>query len=317
MDFRTQRYFMTVAQELNFTRAAKKLRMSQPPLSSTIRDLEKELGVQLFIRGKRRLQLTEAGMLLYRRTEQILELAEKTKRELSDFEKELSGTLYVAAVDGRATDLLAGWIAGFREEYPRVSFDLTNGSSDEVIERLVHGLADLAVVAVPYDTERYDGISIGREPWAAIMPAEHPLAKRRGNTLPVELLKGESLALPQRPSRQASIREWLAGKGIEPDVFCPLSHYDEAAALAAHGAGIAIFPMTHVEPPEGVVVKILTKPAKYAEYVILQPKAAPLRGLPAEFVNFVRDELEAHEIRAKAQGGEKDPYAVPKGAQIL
>ena len=83
MDFRVLQYFVTVAQELNFTRAAEKLQMSQPPLSNQIRALEEELGVQLFIRGKRRLTLTDAGTLLFQRSVQMLELAEKTRRDIS------------------------------------------------------------------------------------------------------------------------------------------------------------------------------------------------------------------------------------------
>ena len=84
MDFRSLQYFIAVAQELNFTRAAEKLQMSQPPLSSQIKALEEELGVQLFIRGKRRLTLTEAGTLLLQRAVQMMELSEKTRRDLSE-----------------------------------------------------------------------------------------------------------------------------------------------------------------------------------------------------------------------------------------
>ena len=90
MDFRSLQYFITVAQELNFTRAAEKLQMSQPPLSNQIKALEEELGVQLFIRGKRRLTLTEAGTLLLQRAIQMMDLSEKTRRDLSSLGSELN-----------------------------------------------------------------------------------------------------------------------------------------------------------------------------------------------------------------------------------
>ena len=92
MDLRSLNYFTVVAEELNFTRAAQRLNMSQPPLSNQIRNLEEELGTQLFVRGGRSLQLTEAGLLLYRRAEQLLDLAERTREEVSSFAMGLSGT---------------------------------------------------------------------------------------------------------------------------------------------------------------------------------------------------------------------------------
>lgn len=161
MDLRTLRYFTVVAQERNITRAAEKLNMSQPPLSSQMRGLEEELGVTLFLRGKRRLELTEEGILLLRRANQILELTEKTRLELQERVNEVSGTLYLGMVEGRAPYLAAQWIAGFQQRYPLVRYNLWNGSSDDVLDRLGRGLADLAIIATPYDNERLGGIPVG------------------------------------------------------------------------------------------------------------------------------------------------------------
>ena len=197
MDFRVLRYFITVAQELNFTKAAAKLQMSQPPLSNAIRDLENDLGVSLFVRGKRHLQLTEAGRLLMQRAVQIMELAEKTRSDLTAYGKELTGRLFLGTVDGRAQFLAAGWITGFREEYPKVTFDLTNGSSDDVIDRLYKGLADLAFVAAPYDSEHLEGFAVGREPWIALMSENHPLALAPGEYVTLGEIAKENLIIPQ------------------------------------------------------------------------------------------------------------------------
>ena len=155
MDLRSLKYIITIAEELNITRAAEKLNMSQPPLSNQMKQLEGELGTQLFIRGKRRLKLTEAGDVLYRRAKQILELSEQTEEEIRSIEG-LSGQLNIGLVEGRAPYLLARWIAGFRLEFPNVSFNLWNGSGDDVLERLRRGLADLALIAAPYNTELMD-----------------------------------------------------------------------------------------------------------------------------------------------------------------
>ena len=176
MELRTLRYFVAVAQELNITRAAEKLRMSQPPLSNQIKGLEEELGATLFIRGKRHLRLTEEGSLLYRRAVQLLELADKTKAEFETLGEGISGMLCLGMIEGRAPYFAARWIAGFHEEFPLVRFSLWNGSSDDVLDRLNKGLIDLALIAAPYDSEHLNGLPVGSEPWVAIISREHPLA---------------------------------------------------------------------------------------------------------------------------------------------
>ena len=119
MDLRALRYFVTVAEELNITRAAEKLNMSQPPLSNQMKSLEEELGTQLFIRGKRHLTMTEAGTVLYRRALQLLELSEQTQEEIRSLDG-LAGKLNIGLIEGRAPYLLARWISGFRMEFPQV-----------------------------------------------------------------------------------------------------------------------------------------------------------------------------------------------------
>ena len=130
MELRTLKYFTVVAEELNITHAAERLSMSQPPLSNQIKALEEELGTKLFVRGKRRLQLTEAGRMLYRNALRILDLAEKTRHDVMCLENGVSGTVNIAIVEGRAPFLTARWISGFKDEYPNVRYSLWNGSSD-------------------------------------------------------------------------------------------------------------------------------------------------------------------------------------------
>jgi len=164
MDLRQLHYFVVVAEELNITRAAERLNMSQPPLSSQLKSLEDELGVQLFIRGKRRLTITDAGTHLFYRARQILELSDQTQLELQSMEAGLSGELSISLVEGRAPFFLARWMAGFRSEFPRVTVRLWNGSGDEAMERLHRGLADLALVATPFNPERLDGHHVQEPP---------------------------------------------------------------------------------------------------------------------------------------------------------
>ena len=296
MDFRTIQYFVTVARELNFTRAAEKLHMSQPPLSMQIRTLEEELGVQLFIRGKRSLQLTEAGHILLRRSLQMLELSDKTRKEMAAFGAELTGRICIATVDGCAPFLAAEWIKEFRQKYASVEFSVWNGSSDHVIHRLARGLADVGIVISPYDTEHLEGITVWREPWVALMSEAHPYAALPGDTIPLALLADQQLIGPQRTSRQEAILRWFEQIGKEPGIFCTLSNYMDAAALAGQGAGICIYPQTSRQSWPGVTARIITEPSRMAEYVLIHFRDQKPYGAAQEFIRYVSEWKEKQQI---------------------
>ncbi len=317
MDFRTLQYFSEVASELNFTRAAQKLGMSQPPLSNAIKSLEQDLGVQLFIRGKRRLQLTEAGSLLLHRTNQLLTLVDQTRNDLAHMESGLVGNISLGMVEGRAPYIASRWIAGFHEEYPMVRYQMWNGSSDDVLERLQRGLCDLALIAVPFDTEHFDSILISRQPWIAIIPKDHPLAKREGSTVPLANVADYPVIVPRRASRIEAIRRWFSSIGREPDIICEMSNYIDAVALSEQNVGISIFPQTTYTPNQHVVCKMITDPAKIVEYALVWPKEQRKSPLVQEFINYVEDFLEEdrmHEDRFKVR---EEEFSVPEDAKIL
>jgi len=317
MELRTLRYFVVTAQELNITRAAEKMNMSQPPLSNQIKGLEEELGAKLFIRGKRRLQLTSEGSMLYRRALQILELADKTKTEFAALGEGLSGTICLSMVEGRAPFLAARWIAGFRDEFPLVRYSLWNGSSDDVIDRLQKGLADLALIAAPYDTEHLNGIHVGDEPWVAILSRDHPLAAEEGQEIPLARLAGQPLIVPSRRSRVEAINRWFREIGLEPDILCEMSNYMDAVALAEQNVGVSIFPLTTYTPNELVVSKVIVDPPKKVEFVLVWRKDENLSELTREFIRYVEDFMEEdriHSPRFRVRGTE---YFMPEGVEIL
>ena len=289
MDLRTLRYFTVVAEELNITHAAERLCMSQPPLSNQMKALEEELGVKLFIRGKRQLQLTDAGKLLLLRATQILDMTEKAQHEVMSLEGGMSGTINLGLVEGRAPFLIARWISGFKEEFPNVKYSMWNGSSDDVLERLRQGLVDLAVIAAPYDIERLEGITVGRGPWVAIMSRTNELAQLPGDEISLQRLAGKPLIVPSRPSRIDAIRAWFAEAGAEPNIICTLSNYLDAVAMSELDIGITIFPRTTYTPNDLLVTKIITEPARQIEYVLVRMKNREPSELMTEFINFVRD----------------------------
>ena len=296
MELRTLKYFLVVAQELNITHAAEKLNISQPPLSAQIHGLEDELGTKLFIRGKRKLQLTEAGHVLYRRATQIMDLTQKVSQEISQLNHGVAGQVSIGLVGGRTPYIFARWAKGFTEEFPQVKFSLWNSSSDEVISRLSSGILDLAVIGAPYDQEHLDGFPVGREPWTALIPRSHPLAKDPSRFVSLASLKNEPLIIPSRKSRKEAIQGWFAEVGVEPNILCETADYLDAVAMSEQGIGISIFPKTTYTPNDLLVPKIIVDSERQIEYVLVWNKGQRFTSAVGEFVNYVKDFAEEERL---------------------
>lgn len=288
MDIRTLSYFAAVAEELNITKAAEKLKMSQPPLSSQIKALEQELNTQLFIRGKRHLRLTESGQLLYRRAKEILNLTDKAASEIISMSRGMTGTVSIGLVEGAAPDIAAGWIAGFMKLYPGVHFRLLDGNSDELVEKLRSGIISLAVITSPCDNLLLNSFPVGREKLAVFMNRDHPLARREGNSITISDLKGERLIVPGRRALIETLYKWFKAVKAEPGIICEMDSYLDAAALAARGAGISIFPRTAFIPNASVAVKELEGSERSVEYLFSWRKGHPLPAVEEAFIDYVK-----------------------------
>ncbi|MDO4521281.1 MAG: LysR family transcriptional regulator [Erysipelotrichaceae bacterium] len=180
MELRTLRYFLAVAAEENMTAAANSLHISQPALSYQIAELEKELGKQLFLRSGRKMILTEEGMFLRSRAEEIIDLADRTGAQLSEGTSEVHGDIYIGAAESLSLHSLALVIADFRKEYPHVVFHFHSGTMDDVYERLNRGAIDFAVVVEPFSP---DGCEVTAMPSAdrmgIVIRKDHPLAAKK------------------------------------------------------------------------------------------------------------------------------------------
>ena len=289
MDLRTLKYFITVAEELNITRAAEKLHMSQPPLSAQIKGLEEELDTVLFIRGKRRLKLTESGQMLYRRAKEILSLAEKTQSEIHSMGEGMRGTISIGLVEGMAPDIAAEWFAGFLELYPNIRFRILDGSTDDLLEKMRSGLISLAVITSPCDNSLLHSFHVGEEKIAALMNSAHPLAAREGDCIDVSELAGENLIVPSRKALIDTIYKWFRNVGAEPRIVCEMDSYLDAAALAGRMVGISIYPRTAYIPNDSLVFKEIAGDDKKMEYLFVWRKGHPLPTIEEKFIDFVRD----------------------------
>ena len=298
MELRHIRYFLAVAEEMNFTRAAEKLMIAQPPLSRQIHDLEEELGAPLFIRKPHALRLTEEGQLFRQYAAQVLELVDKSVSEVHEIHQGLHGTLYLGMVEGNAPHLISEWIAGFHRLHPHVQYDLWNGNSDDVTTRVMRGLSELALIVAPYNPEGLKGLPVYQEPWVAIMAADHPLAALPGEELSLASLHGVDLIVPSRQSRQQEISSWFAASGEAPRILCRMSNTVTAFELASQGVGVAIYPassgnLKHYSAAyaDQIRIKRLVDPSVTAQYVLVRAKNRPLSRVAGEFVQYIKSQL--------------------------
>ncbi len=170
MEIRVLRYFLTVVREEGIDRAAEVLHITQPTLSRQLSQLEEELGVKLFHRGAKKITLTNEGILLRRRAEEILSLVDRTERELIEQDEFVEGRIAIGCGELTAVQVLPEIIESFRGKYPLVTYDIFTGNADLVKEQMEKGLIDIGVLLEPIDMEKFDFIRLtGKERWVVLM----------------------------------------------------------------------------------------------------------------------------------------------------
>ena len=208
MEIRVLRYFLMVAREENITKAANLLHLTQPTLSRQLMQLEDELGVTLFRRSKHRIILTEDGMLLRRRAEEIVSLAEKTKDDLRHKQDHLAGSIAVGSGELQSSRFLTQLIAAFQKENPLVSFRIYSGNSDNIKERIERGLLDIGLLQEPVDIAKYHFVrTLVQEQWGVLVRADAELAAK-DRVSPADLA-GLPLILPDRENVQNELLNWF------------------------------------------------------------------------------------------------------------
>ena len=230
MELRVLNYFLMVSQEENITKAAQLLHVTQPTLSRQLMQLEDELGVKLFERSNHSIVLTSDGLLLKRRAQEIVSLAEKTKRELTT-EKELSGEIEIGSGEFKSFSLLADVIAAFSKKHPGVRFHLNSGNADTIKERLENGGLDIGLLADPVDISRYEFTRLPqKETWGIIAHKDFAIAKRPFVT-PKDLI-GLPLILPHRRMVREEIQNWFGDLYGDVNVFATYDLLYNAAIMA-------------------------------------------------------------------------------------
>ena len=210
MEIRTLRYFLAVAREENMTRAAELLHVTQPTLSKQLKSLEEELGKKLFTRHSFSIRLTNEGMLLRDRAENLIAMADKIEQEFVSLDDVTGGELYLGLAESRQISYLAREIRLAKQKLPGLRYHITSGDTEQVIDKLYKGLLDFAVLAEEPDLLRLDWLPFPKaDIWGVVMPAADPLAQKK--VIRVDDLVGLPLFCSEQ-SWEKDIPQWAGVK---------------------------------------------------------------------------------------------------------
>lgn len=239
MELRVLRYFLTVAKEQSFTKAAEQLHITQPTLSRQLAALEKELGKVLFIRKGKSITLSEEGILLKRRALEILDLEERTLEELKGTDQCISGTVTIGCGEFAAAETLADICKKYREKYPLVQIAIHTATADIVYEMMKKGLVDIGLFMEPIDMEGFGYIRIqNSDQWVVSMRPEDPLAEKE--YIEKQDLLGKQLILPERTGVQSELANWFGKDFHKVQIACTSNLGTNAGVMAVHGLGYPV-----------------------------------------------------------------------------
>ena len=293
MDTRSIRYFLAIAQEENISKAAEKLHMSQPPLSRQLKQLEEELGVELFYRDKSRIFLTEAGYFLKERATEIVELVDKTEAQMREIYQQGSGNIYIGTIETVGNSLLPRWISGFNRFYPDITYHVNNSNTDETMKKIDSGVYDIGIVREPFNSEKYESVRLPEETWIACMSHNHSLARRSEKTVNLSELAAEHLILPGRSIHEEQIKKWFELLGIKPRVICWYTALVNGMALVENEIGVLLCPKSAaalVLGREDIIYKEIINPRLTSSAVVIWKKERRLTASVLRFIEYIKEE---------------------------
>ena len=268
MEIRVLRYFLETAREENMTRAAERLYISQPTMSKQLKELEKELGVKLFKRSNYNIKLTEAGMLLRERAEDILSLVDKTLEEFKSLDSMNSGDIFVGAPESEAMEQFAQVVSDLQKQYPGIRCNIYSGNMQDVCEKLDKGLLDFAIVMNYVDLKKYKYLPMmTADTWGVILRRDDPLAANEAFT--ISMLK----ELPLICSRQwvdYELPQWFGSDTNDVNITATYNLPYNGAVMAKAGVGYAVMldKLVHTDENSELVFRPLLDVPKSEMFVI-------------------------------------------------
>lgn len=239
MDIRVLQYFLAVAREESITKAAETLRMTQPPLSRQLKDLEDELGKQLLIRGSKKVTLTEDGMLLRKRAEEMVDLMEKTKAELASSHDNINGDIHIGCGETDAISFLAQAAQHLQNQHPLIHYHIYSGDAERVMERLDKGLIDFGLLVGDVDVTKYDYMRLPmKDTWGVLMRKDSLLAQKE--TICAEDLWDKPLILSHQTSINSEMFSWLKADRAKLNIVATYDLVYNASLFVKKGFGYVI-----------------------------------------------------------------------------
>ncbi len=242
MEIRVLQYFLAIAREQSIIRAADSLHLSQPTLSTQIKNMEEELGKQLLIRGtkgSRKVTLTEEGMILRKRAEEILDLVKKTENEIILSDNVIIGDVYIGAGETDGVRLLAKAAGKLKKLYPGIHYHISSGNAVFVREQLDKGLIDFGIIFGTPDLTKYEALKLpAKDVWGVLMPKDSPLAEKE--FISPEDLWGQPLLISQQEAAGGELVQWMKRSISELDIVMTYNLLFNASLLVEEGLGYAI-----------------------------------------------------------------------------
>ena len=239
MEIRVLKYFLAVAREQNISAAAESLFLSQPTLSRQLKELEEELGKQLFIRGSRKITLTEEGLLLRKRAEEIVELFDKTEKELSNSDEQVSGEIYIGAGETDGLRLIAKAAKELQVQYPQIIYRIISGDAVDITERLDKGLIDFALLLEPVDISKYSCLKFPvKDVWGVLMRRDCPLAQKK--SISPRDLRNMPLIVSRQALDGSELTQWLKSDNEQLNIVSTYNLVYNASLMVDEGLGVAL-----------------------------------------------------------------------------
>lgn len=286
MDLRVFQYFLTVAREENITRAAQCLHITQPTLSRHIMQLEEDMKTKLFVRSNHNIILTDEGMLLKRRAEELLDLYDKTKQEMINNTETLSGEISIGCGETQNMVELSEIIVKFRSRHPNVTFDFYTGIADDIKERIEKGLIDIGLVIEPVEISKYNYIRLPRkEKWGVLVRKDSPLAQKA--YISPEDLINVPLIMAKRKSVRNELENWFGEYYKQLNIIATSNvSYSNRSIMVACNMGVAL--VHEFECMNNNVCVIPLYPDIFNRSLLVWKKDQINSNLTDEFINFSR-----------------------------
>ena len=254
MNLRQLEYFMAIAEEHQLTAAARRLHITQPPLSYELASLEKELGTKLVVRGPRSTELTDAGKLLYVRAAQIVDATNSAQHEVKSFAAGLRGTLSVGVASSCNNLMPSAMMQSFLGTHPEVTFDLYEGDTPHILDMLEAGTVEVGVARTPFLVGEFECLYKKPEPLVAIMPQESVYGKAPDHVSLEEL----SLApiIVDRCLKQL-VSNVFNARGLTLKVICTTEDVRTTLEWATRKLGVGLLPHSCITDTKGVTIKTI------------------------------------------------------------